>query len=68
MRLRELISLAHYETARPGTLRLCPNPDRLPDLRADYRNMQPMMFDDPAPMFDDVMTRLESLERLINGG
>jgi hypothetical protein len=33
-----------------------------------YRNMQPMMFDDPAPMFDDVMTRLESLERLINGG
>jgi hypothetical protein len=42
---------AHYDTARPGTLRLSPNPARLADLRTDYRDMQPMMFDDPAPTF-----------------
>jgi Nucleotidyl transferase AbiEii toxin, Type IV TA system len=57
---------AHYDTACPGTLRLRPNPDSIPDLRGDYRDMQPMMFDDPAPTFDDVMNRLESLEREIN--
>jgi hypothetical protein len=58
---------ARYDTARPGTLRLSPNPERLAELRADYRNMQPMMFDDPAPSFDEIMTRIERLERLING-
>jgi hypothetical protein len=57
---------AHYETARPGTLRLCPNPARIPDLRADYRDMQPMMFDNPAPTFDEIMKRLDRLERVIN--
>jgi hypothetical protein len=58
---------AHYDTARSGTLCLRPNINRISDLRADYRDMQPMMFDDPAPSFDDVMTRLERLERQING-
>jgi len=58
---------AHYETARPGTLRLLPNPDRIADLRADYRDMQPMMFDNPAPTFEHIMEHLESLERTING-
>jgi Nucleotidyl transferase AbiEii toxin, Type IV TA system len=58
---------AHYETARPGTLHLRPNSDRIADLRADYRDMQPMMFDYPAPTFEDIMKRLESLEHLING-
>jgi hypothetical protein len=45
---------------------LAPNPDRLSDLRADYREMAPMMFDDPAPGFDEIMKRIVSLERLIN--
>ena len=57
---------AHYDTARPGTLRLCPNPARMSDLRVDYKKMQPMMFDDPAPTFDHIIERLESLERAIN--
>ena len=57
---------ARYDTARPGTLRLTPNPARLVDLRADYRKMAPMMFDDPAPGFDDIMQRIGELERLIN--
>ena len=57
---------AHYDTARPGSLRLSPNPDRLPALRSDYSNMQPMMFDDPAPTFDEIMKKIEELELLIN--
>jgi hypothetical protein len=28
--------------------------------------MAPMMFDDPAPSFDDIMKRIGELERLIN--
>jgi hypothetical protein len=57
---------AQYETARRGTLRLIPEPDRLGDLRKDYRKMAPMIFDDPAPGFDDIMKRIEELERIIN--
>jgi|SRR6202521_1467476 len=57
---------AHYETARPGTLRFSPNPDRLADLRSDYTEMAPMIFDDPAPGFEDIMKRIEELERFIN--
>jgi hypothetical protein len=58
---------ASYETARAGTLRLSPHPGRIADLRADYRKMAPMMFDDPAPSFDDVMKRIAELEKTING-
>jgi hypothetical protein len=57
---------ARYETARPGTLRLSPNPARLGDLRRDYRAMAPMMFDDSAPSFDAIMKRIGELERVIN--
>jgi hypothetical protein len=59
---------ASYDTARAGTLRLSPHPDRIPDLRADYRKMTPMMFDDPPPSFDDIMRRIAELEKAINGG
>jgi hypothetical protein len=38
-----------------------------PDLRADYRKMAPMMFDDPPPTFDDILTRIAALEKTING-
>ncbi|MGA2124938.1 MAG: hypothetical protein ABSG76_02185 [Xanthobacteraceae bacterium] len=57
---------AHYETGRRGTLRLRPNPDRLADLRKDYKEMAPMIFDDPTPAFDEIIKRLEELERAIN--
>jgi nucleotidyltransferase AbiEii toxin of type IV toxin-antitoxin system len=59
---------ASYETARAGTLRLSPHPNRIPDLRADYRKMAPMMFDDPPPTFYDILTRIAALEKTINGG
>lgn len=58
---------ASYDTARVGTLRLSPHPNRVADLRADYRKMAPMMFDDPPPTFDDVLKRIAALEKAING-
>ena len=58
---------ASYDTARTGTLRLSPHPDRVPDLRTDYRKMAPMMFDDPPPTFDDILDRIARLEKWING-
>jgi hypothetical protein len=57
---------ARYDTARAGTLRLSPHPNRVSDLRADYRKMAPMMFDDPPPSFDDIMKRIVVLEKAIN--
>jgi Nucleotidyl transferase AbiEii toxin, Type IV TA system len=57
---------ASYDTARAGTLRLSPHPNRVADLRADYRKMAPMMFDDPPPTFDDVLRRIADLEKTIN--
>ncbi|VIO68799.1 hypothetical protein CI1B_23630 [Bradyrhizobium ivorense] len=58
---------ASYDTARIGTLRLSPHPDRVADLRADYRKMAPMMFDDPPPTFDEILDRIAGLEKRING-
>ncbi|WP_458758595.1 nucleotidyl transferase AbiEii/AbiGii toxin family protein [Afipia sp. TerB] len=58
---------ASYGTARVGTLRLSPHPDRIADLRADYRKMAPMMFDDPPPTFDEILVRIAKLEKQING-
>jgi len=57
---------AHYETAVPGTLRLLPPAERLPELRHDYERMQPMIFE-AAPQFDAVFDTLRVLETRING-
>ncbi|TJW03736.1 MAG: nucleotidyl transferase AbiEii/AbiGii toxin family protein [Mesorhizobium sp.] len=57
---------ANYDTARPGTLRLMPSEARINDLRADYRAMAPMMFDDTPPSFDDILSRIEKFQETIN--
>lgn len=57
---------ASYETARPGTLRLVPDEARVAALSADYRKMEPMMFDAP-PAFKDVLARIKKLQNTING-
>ncbi|WKA42768.1 nucleotidyl transferase AbiEii/AbiGii toxin family protein [Cupriavidus necator] len=49
-----------YGTARPGTLRLMPNEARVKDLRMDYREMAPMMFDEEPVAFDDILPRSKS--------
>lgn len=57
---------ASYETARPGTLRLMPDEARVKDLRADYRAMAPMMFDQTPPSFDDILKKIAELQETID--
>lgn len=57
---------ASYDTARPGTLRLMPSEPRIKDLRADYRAMGPMMFDEKPPSFDEILAKIEKLQETIN--
>jgi hypothetical protein len=58
-------SWASYDTASPGTLRLTPRPERLADLRSDYRGMQPMFFGSVI-QFDVMIEKLSELEERIN--
>jgi hypothetical protein len=58
---------AHYDTARPGSIRLLPRDDQLRSLRMDYERMQGMFFATP-PTFDAILERLRVLENLINVG
>jgi len=57
---------ASYDTARQGTLRLMPDAARVKDLRADYRAMAPMMFDETTPLFDDILAKIATLQKAIN--
>lgn len=57
---------SHYETAKPGTLRLVPPGARLVEFAGDYAKMAPMIFD-TAPRFEILIERLRELERQING-
>ena len=57
---------ASYDTAQPGTLELMPTDARIKDLRTDYRNMAPMMFDDTPLPFDEVLARIQTLQDTIN--
>ena len=57
---------ASYDTARPGTLQLMPSEARLKDLRADYRAMAPMMFDEKPLSFDEILARIQKLQDTIN--
>ena len=49
----------------PGTFRLLPRPERLPDLRRDYQAMQDMYLAEPLS-FDQILKALSELERRIN--
>jgi len=57
---------ANYDTAAPGTLRLMPDEARIKDLRADYKAMAPMMFDETPPGFDAILTKINALQTAIN--
>ncbi len=57
---------ANYDTARPGTLRLLPDESRMKDLRADYRAMAPMMFDDSPPSFDEILANVAAFQETTN--
>lgn len=57
---------ASYDRARPGTLRLLPSEARIKDLRAFYRAMAPMMFDDRPPSFDDILAAIGEFQERVN--
>lgn len=59
-------SWANYNLAKPGTFRLVPKLERLPELRRDYQLMRDMFLDQPVS-FDDILTTLLDLEHRING-
>lgn len=56
---------AHYDLARPGSLRLLPAEKRVAALERDYRNMGVMIFGEP-PAFNKIMETLAALEQEIN--
>jgi len=58
-------SWARYDLAKPGTFRVLPPRERLPELRRDYENMRDMFLDPPIP-FGKVFETLSDLERRIN--
>lgn len=58
---------ACYDTAAPGSLKLCPPPGREAELARDYAKMEPMFLATPPP-FGEVLRVLREAEREINGG
>jgi len=56
---------ARYDLAKPDSLRLMPQEEHIAPLKADYQQMQEMFFEDP-PSFDEILSRLETIEREIN--
>jgi hypothetical protein len=56
---------ANYESAKPGTFRIVPRPERLPALRRDYQAMRDMYLTEPAS-FDEILAILTDLEKRIN--
>ena len=56
---------AHYENAKPGSLKLVPPAYRIDALRKDYSSMRQMFFG-KAPEFDELIKYIESLEAEIN--
>ena len=58
-------SSANYAQAKPGTFRLVPRTERLPELRRDYQLMRDMYLSEPMS-FDDILSILSDLEYRIN--
>ncbi len=56
---------AHYDTAKPPTLKLTPAGDSIAILRRDYESMKSMIFGAP-PSFDELMTSLQLMESEMN--
>lgn len=55
---------AHYELAKPGTLRLMPPEECISTLREDYEHMRNMIFGDQ-PGFEEIMECMERLQEEI---
>ncbi len=58
-------SWTSYTQAKPGTFRLVPRSERLPELGRDYQLMRGMYLNEPLG-FDDILSILSNLEHHIN--
>ena len=56
---------AHYELAKPGTMRLMPPDDCLPALRTDYEHMKNMIFGEK-PEFEEILNTTNKISSDIN--
>ena len=56
---------AHYDLAKPGTMRLMPPEDCLAALREDYDHMKNMIFGEK-PEFDVILSTVQKMENEIN--
>lgn len=56
---------ANYETARHGSFRLVPPPERIENLKRDYTAMAQMFFE-PPPTFESILETLRQAEGAIN--
>lgn len=60
-------SWVDYGTLKPGSLRLVPDENQLPDWKSDYEGMQQEMFYGEVPKFDEVMDEAEKFQTRFNG-
>lgn len=59
-------SWVDYSTHKPGTFRLVPPADHVPNWRADYQEMLGPMFFGKTPSFDEMMAAAAEFERIFN--
>src|ERR1017187_4058966 len=56
---------AHYDTAKPGSLKLVPDTETVNRLRSDYESMKEMFFGE-VESFNSVMTTIRELQEALN--
>ena len=56
---------AHYEDAKPGTLKLCVPEYRITELEKDYQQMKEMLYGN-IPEFGTILNDIRILEKAIN--
>lgn len=57
---------AHYDSAKLGSLKLHPAPNRVEELKHDFKAMGDMFLGKP-PVFEDVLQTLKDAEKKLNG-
>ena len=57
--------LFNWQKIFPGTVKLYPNENSIPNLKKDYINMKQMIFGD-SPSFEEVLSVIKKLEEEIN--
>ena len=54
--------LFNWQKFFPGTFKLYPNENSIPNLKKDYKNMKQMIFGD-SPSFEEVLSVIKNLKK-----